>query len=178
LVCSRKRRRFLRRRNILFAVVVCPVILLDQLTKGWIIATMPIHDSFPIIEGFFNIVHVRNPGAAFGFLAGASPLFRSVFFIAVTLAAIFLILHYLRHATIEEPLLVLSLALILSGAIGNLIDRIRFGEVVDFLDVYVKTYHWPAFNVADSAISIGASLLVVAILMQEKKRKGSVEPRK
>jgi signal peptidase II len=167
-----------KRRNILFALVVFSIILLDQLTKSWIIAKLRIHDAFSVVDGFFNIVHVRNPGAAFGFLAGASPLFRSVFFITVTLAAVFLILYYLRRhlrdESIKEPFLVWSLALILAGAIGNLIDRLRFGEVVDFLDVYVKTYHWPAFNVADSAISTGASLLIVAILKQEKKVRDAV----
>ena len=119
---------------------------------------------FPLIDGFFNIVHVRNPGAAFGFLAGAPPLFRYIFFIAVTVAAILLILHYLRVSRIEEPSLVSALALILAGAVGNLIDRVRFGEVVDFLDVYIGAHHWPAFNVADSAITVGAAVLIVILL--------------
>ena len=134
---------------------------------------MRLHDAYPVIDGFFNIVYVRNPGAAFGFLAGASPLFRSVFFLAVTLAAIFLILYYLRQTTTEEVSLVLSLALILAGAVGNLIDRIRFGEVVDFLDVYIGAFpqwpHWPAFNVADAAITTGASVLVILLLGRKKE---------
>lgn len=158
------------KKNILFLVIAGLVILLDQLTKGWIIATMRLHDAYPVIDGFFNIVYVRNPGAAFGFLAGASPVFRSGFFLAVTLAAILLILHYLRQTRIEEISLVLSLALILAGAVGNLIDRIRFGEVVDFLDVYVGAHHWPAFNVADAAITTGASVLMILLLGRRKEK--------
>jgi signal peptidase II len=85
-------------------------------------------------------------------------------------AAIVLILHYLRASRIEEPSLVSALALILSGAVGNLIDRIRFGEVVDFLDVYIGSHHWPAFNVADSAITVGAGVLMAALLRRRKER--------
>ena len=164
------RRWGLVKKNILFLAVAGLVVLLDQLTKGWIIATMRLHDAYPVIDGFFNIIYVRNPGAAFGFLAGASPVFRSVFFLAVTLAAILLILHYLRQTRIEEISLVLSLALILAGAVGNLIDRIRFGEVVDFLDVYIGAHHWPAFNVADAAITTGASVLMILLLGRRKEK--------
>ena len=163
-------RRILRKRNILFLVATFLVILLDQATKAWIISTMRLYDSFVVIGGFFNITHVRNPGAAFGFLAAAPPLFRYIFFIAVTLAAILLILHYLRVSRIEETSLVSALALILAGAVGNLIDRVRFGEVVDFLDVYIVSYHWPAFNVADSAITVGAAILILVLLRKRKER--------
>jgi signal peptidase II len=163
-------RRILRKRNILFLAATFLVILLDQVTKAWIISTMRLYDSFVVIAGFFNITHVRNPGAAFGFLAGVSPLFRYIFFLAVTVAAILLILHYLRVSRIEAPSLVLALALILAGAVGNLIDRVRFGEVVDFLDVYIVGHHWPAFNVADSAITVGAAILIVVLLQKRKER--------
>jgi len=165
-------RRILRKRNILFLAATFLVILLDQATKAWIISTMRLYDSFVVIGGFFNITHVRNPGAAFGFLAAAPPMFRYTFFIVVTVAAILLILHYLRISRIEAPSLVSALALILAGAVGNLIDRVRFGEVVDFLDVYIVSYHWPAFNVADSAITVGAAILIVVLL---QKRKGRTE---
>jgi signal peptidase II len=158
------------RKNILFLAIAGLVVLLDQLSKVWIVASLRLHEGFPLIDGFFNIVHVRNPGAAFGFLAAAPPLFRSVFFIAVTVASILLILRYLRVSRIEEPSLVWALALILSGAVGNLIDRVRFGEVVDFLDVYVGAYHWPAFNVADSAITVGAVMLMMVLLSRRKER--------
>ncbi|MDP2838911.1 MAG: signal peptidase II, partial [Syntrophales bacterium] len=163
-------RRTMQKRNILFLAITVLVVLLDQATKVWIISTLGLHEGFPLIDGFFSIVHVRNPGAAFGFLAGAPPLFRYLFFIAVTVAAIALILHYLRVSRIEVPSLVSALALILAGAVGNLIDRIRFGEVVDFLDVYIGGYHWPAFNVADSAITVGAGVLMAVLLRKRKER--------
>jgi signal peptidase II len=163
-------RLILRKKNILFLAVAALVVLLDQLSKAWILATLRLHEGFSLIDGFFNIVHVRNPGAAFGFLAGAPPLFREIFFIAVTLAAVLLILHYLRTSRIEETSPVLALALILAGAVGNLIDRVRFGEVVDFLDVYIGSYHWPAFNVADSAITVGAAILIAVLLRRRKER--------
>ena len=170
----KKKGKVLQKKTFVFMAIAGVVVLLDQLTKGWIIATLRLHEGFPVIDGFFNIVHVRNPGAAFGFLAGASPAFRSVFFIAVTLVAILLILHYLRHAllptAVEKLPLVFPLSLILAGAVGNLIDRIRFGEVVDFLDVYVGAHHWPAFNVADASISTGAALLVIALFVARKER--------
>ncbi|MBU1965700.1 MAG: signal peptidase II [Proteobacteria bacterium] len=159
----------MQKRNILFLAITFLVMLLDQATKAWIISTMRIYDSFVVIEGFFSITHVRNPGAAFGFLAGAPPLFRHIFFLAITVAAIALILHYLRVSRIEEPSLVSALALILAGAVGNLIDRIRFGEVVDFLDVYIGSHHWPAFNVADSAITVGAVVLMAVLLRRRKQ---------
>ena len=163
-------RRILRKKKILFLAITVLVILLDQATKAWILATLRLHEGFPLIDGFFSIVHVRNPGAAFGLLAAAPPLFRSIFFLAVTVAAIVLILHYLRVSRIEEPSLVSALALILAGAVGNLVDRIRFGEVVDFLDVYIGSHHWPAFNVADSAITVGAAVLMAALLRRRKER--------
>ncbi len=162
----------MQKKYILFLAVTVPVIILDQLTKAWILTTLRLHEGFPVIDGFFNIIHVRNPGAAFGFLAGISPVFRSVFFLSVTVAAIILILNYLRSSRNDEPALVISLALILAGAAGNLIDRVRFGEVVDFLDVYIGSHHWPAFNVADSAITIGASLLALILLGGKRRAAG------
>ena len=163
-------RRILRKKNILFLAITVLVVLLDQATKAWILSTVRLYDSFAVIGGLFNITHVRNPGAAFGFLAAAPPLFRYIFFIAVTLAAILLILRYLRVSRIEKTSLVSALALILAGAAGNLIDRVRFGEVVDFLDVYIGAHHWPAFNVADSAITVGAACLMVILFRRRKER--------
>jgi signal peptidase II len=163
-------RRILRKNNILFLAITVLVVLLDQMTKAWILATLRLQEGFAVVGGLFNIIHVRNPGAAFGFLAGAPPLFRYIFFMSVTAAAILLIFHYLRVSRIQESSLILALALILAGAVGNLIDRVRFGEVVDFLDVYIGSYHWPAFNVADSAISVGAAILIMVLLGRRKER--------
>jgi signal peptidase II len=144
------------------------ILIMDQLTKAVILSNMGIGESVPIITGFFSITHVRNPGAAFGFLASASPMFRNIFFLAVTIMAVLLILYYIKNAKPEEQYVVFPLSLILGGALGNLIDRVRFGDVVDFLDVYIGTHHWPAFNVADSSISIGAIVLLWLLIMKRK----------
>jgi signal peptidase II len=159
----------MKETNLFFLGIVVLIIILDQATKLYIDATMSLHESFPIIDGFFNITYIRNPGAAFGFLAGAPLVFRSLFFLAVTIAAIVLILYYLYKNPGRGPLLTTALALILAGAIGNMIDRLRFGEVIDFLDVYIGAAHWPAFNVADSAISAGAVVLFLALVNQGKE---------
>ena len=158
------------RKNLLFLATVSLVVVVDQWSKAWILSTLELHHSFAVINGFFNITHVRNPGAAFGFLAGAPSIFRSIFFVAVTVVAILFILHYLRTTRSKDVLLVFSLALILAGAVGNLVDRLRFGEVVDFLDVYLGSHHWPAFNVADAAISTGAGVLILVLLRRRKDK--------
>lgn len=158
-----------KKTNILFIGIVILAVVLDQVTKAYIHGAMPLYASFPVIDGFFNITYVRNPGAAFGFLAEAPALFRSLFFLGVTVVAVGLILYYLYKTPSRGLLLTTSLALILSGALGNMIDRLRFGEVIDFLDVYIGASHWPAFNVADSAISVGAVILFLAMINQGKQ---------
>ncbi len=159
------------KRNIIFFILgAAVVIVLDQITKNAISSRFLMHESYNVIHGFFNLVYVMNPGAAFGFLASASATFRYIFFIGVTLIAIFLIIYYLVKSQHGSIVTVLSLTLIFAGAVGNLIDRIRFGAVVDFLDVYIGTWHWPAFNVADSAITVGAILMIWEMITSNKKR--------
>ena len=160
----------MKKTNLTFLGIVVIIVVLDQVTKLWIDASMALHASFPVIDGFFNITYVRNPGAAFGFLAGAAPVFRTLFFLAVTVAAIVLILYYLYKTPSRGPFLTISLALILSGALGNMIDRVRLGEVIDFLDVYIGTTHWPAFNVADSAICVGAAIMFWVMVKDGKEK--------
>ena len=159
----------MKKKNIIFSVTLGIVLLLDQITKMYVSSIMFLHDSSPVIDGFFSITYVRNPGAAFGFLADSSSSFRSVFFVAIAIIAILLILFLIMKAKDEELLFTLSLSLILGGAVGNLIDRVRFGEVIDFLDFYLASYHWPAFNVADTAISCGAVLLVFGMIKKKEK---------
>ncbi len=133
------------------------VVLLDQLSKYWISSSLDYGEARPY-TGFFNLVLTYNKGAAFSFLAGAAGWQRG-FFIGIALVAVVVISVLLaRHA--GEKLFCLSLALILGGAIGNVLDRIVLGYVVDFLDFHVAGWHWPAFNLADSAITLGAVLLV------------------
>jgi signal peptidase II len=158
------------KKYIIFLLTAPVIVIIDQVTKATIDSTMALHDSLAVIPGFFSITYVRNPGAAFGFLAGASPMFRSIFFLCITAAAIGLILYYISKSQNDEPLLIFALSLILSGAVGNFIDRIKIGEVIDFLDVYIGSHHWPAFNVADSAISVGAVILIIAMYRRGKSR--------
>lgn len=160
----------MNKKYALFGVTAIVILILDQITKAYVDKTMLLHDSIPVIQGFFSITYVRNPGAAFGILAGAPPFFRYIFFVGVTVAAVLLILHYLRRSKAEERLMTLCLSLIIAGAVGNLIDRLRFGEVIDFLDVYLGSHHWPAFNVADSAISVGAVILFIELIRRGKER--------
>ena len=164
---------FLKKNIIVFILGATTVIVLDQITKAAIVAKFFIHESYTIVAGFLNLVYVMNPGAAFGFLANASSTFRYFFFTGITIAVILLIIYYVMKSKPQNMLMVISLTLIFAGAVGNLIDRIRFGAVVDFLDVYIGTAHWPAFNVADSAISVGAVLMIWGMIMKREKSHSS-----
>lgn len=162
------------KRNIIFFIIgAAAIIALDQITKAAIAANFSLYESRSIIDGFFNLVYVMNPGAAFSFLADAPAAFRSVFFCSITALAVVLIIFYLVKSKPESLLIVASLSLIFAGAVGNVIDRLRFGSVIDFLDVYAGTWHWPAFNVADSAISIGAALMIWEMIISRKQEKPS-----
>ena len=120
--------------------------------------------------GFFNLVHVHNKGAAFSFLATASA-WRLPFFILVSSIALVVIAVVFRRLRPDQRFTAFSLALIFSGALGNLIDRVRLGEVIDFLDVHWYAHHWPAFNVADSAICVGVFLLAIDMYLEERRLK-------
>lgn len=142
--------------------IALAVVLLDQATKLWIQKSFVLYSTHAVIPDFFNIVYVLNRGAAFGFLNRSDIQWQPYFFFAATALAVLIINHLLRLARPEDKLLISGLGLILGGAVGNLIDRIRTGEVVDFLEFYWRTYHWPAFNVADIAIFLGSMGLLVA----------------
>ena len=159
-----------KRNIIIFILGAAAVIALDQITKTAITSRFLLHESYAVLDGFFNLVYVMNPGAAFGFLAGASAAFRYIFFTGITAVAILLIIYYLVKNQHGSTITVVSLTLIFGGAVGNLIDRIRFGAVVDFLDFYLGTFHWPAFNVADSAITVGAILMIGEIICTKKRK--------
>jgi len=133
------------------------VAVLDQLTKYWASASFGYGEA-RAVTGFFNLVLAHNQGAAFSFLASASGWQRGFFIVIAFVAIVVIVVLLARHA--GEKLFCLSLALILGGATGNVIDRILLGYVVDFLDFHVAGWHWPAFNLADSAITVGAVLLV------------------
>jgi signal peptidase II len=155
-------------RNFLPASLTGVVIVADQLTKLYIMQTMRLHESISIIPNLFSLTYIKNPGAAFGLLAGSSNAFRMVFFGLTSIFALGLLVTILLRMPERDWMGRLSVAGILGGAIGNLIDRLRYGEVIDFLDFYVENYHWPAFNVADSAITVGVMLLIIHFAFEKR----------
>jgi signal peptidase II len=151
-------------KYIRLAVIAGMIIVLDQITKAMILKAMPLYHSIPVIPGLFSLTHIHNPGGAFGFFANQSPVLRKIVFLFMSSAAVFFVLYFYNRVPRRYTWLSMGLALIFGGAIGNLIDRFRFGKVVDFLDFYIGNAHWPAFNVADSAISIGVGIFIVHLL--------------
>lgn len=143
------------------------VILADQITKLFILKTFLVGEIISVIPGFFNITHVHNPGGAFGLFADQSQMVRVIVFLVISTIAVGFILWMYRSIPKTHPMLANALALIFGGAVGNLIDRIRMGKVVDFLDCYIGQMHWPAFNVADSAICIGVGIFIFHILFKQ-----------
>lgn len=143
------------------------ILVLDQATKYLVEKHVRLYETITVVQGFFNLTHVRNPGAAFGIFATMPDMWRSLFFISVTIIAVAVIAFLIR--TTSERLQIIAFSLIAGGAVGNLVDRVRYGEVVDFIQWYVKDYYWPSFNVADSAISVGVALLVVDMLFNKPK---------
>jgi signal peptidase II len=149
------------------SIWITVIVVADQLTKAIVDRTMSLHDSIPLIDGFFNLTYIRNTGAAFGIFSGAQEVFRLPFLIGVSILAIGFIVVMLKRLRPGERGLATALAFILGGAIGNLIDRVIYGEVIDFLDVYWSDYHWPAFNVADSFITIGVGIMLFFLYKHE-----------
>jgi signal peptidase II len=147
------------------------VILFDQLTKLYIDRTFALYESVTVVPNFFQITYLRNKGAAFGILAD-SPL-RVPFFIGASLVAIAVIFLYLRQVSRDQVVQQIALSLILGGALGNLVDRVRLGEVIDFLYFHWYQHYWPAFNVADSAICVGVGLLLIGMWLTEWRAKAS-----
>ena len=144
------------------------IISFDQYTKHLIISTFALGESVSIIPGYFSFTYIRNPGAAFGMMNTWDPQFRIPFFILMPLLALVAILYVFRKIEEKERLLVVTLSLIIGGAIGNLIDRIAYNYVIDFLDFFWRYgAHFPAFNIADSTISIGVALLLFDLIQKE-----------
>jgi signal peptidase II len=153
-------------RYLILLAVSALVLVVDQATKLYIDHSMALHSSSTVIDGFFNITYLRNKGAAFGILANSS--FRLPFFILVSTVAVCVIFVVIKRLREDQKLAAISLSLIFSGALGNLIDRVRLGEVIDFLDAHWYEHHWPAFNVADSAICVGVFLLAIEMFLEER----------
>lgn len=149
-------------------LVSLAILIADLLSKAWITANFDLYESRSIIAGFFSLTHVENRGVAFGFLsflgdAGPPAL------IAAGAVALIVVGLYFRQTPNQQTLLLVALALILGGAVGNLVDRAAHGSVTDFLDVYFRSYHWYTFNVADSAISVGIGLMLLDLLRERRR---------
>ncbi len=145
------------------------LIILDQVSKMWVQARIPENHSLVIIRNFFSLTHIRNPGVAFGILASNESYLKIPLFIIFSLIAILCILVFFYQTPSDRKTSIVGLILLFSGAIGNLIDRIMYQEVVDFLDFYYNGYHWPAFNIADACITIGVFLVMLDIFRRDFK---------
>ena len=137
------------------------VVLIDQLSKQLVLNTLAQNESLQVIPDFFSLTHVRNTGGAFGLFAGEATAIRTALFLIISCVAVGILWYLYRTVTQGRKWIGAGFSLILAGAVGNMIDRFRFGEVVDFLDVHIGAYHWAAFNVADSDICVGVGILLV-----------------
>lgn len=151
-----------------FLLIMLLVVISDQLTKLWIVENFALHDSLPVIPGFFNLVLVHNTGAAFGMLSDLPLLWRQVFFVSVAAVAVTVLVIMHRRLGGQHPLYAVSFGLISGGAVGNVIDRLNQGSVIDFLDFHIKEHHWPAFNVADSGITVGVGIFLLLQYLEER----------
>ena len=157
----------MKAKLIFLLTVSFTVIVLDQISKSWIEHTISLYQSIQIIPNFFHITHIRNTGGAFGILSDFKGFYLKAFFILLTFFTIGVVGFFYWKLKPHHNVPALGITLIIGGAIGNLIDRIRLGGVIDFIDVHYYSLHWPAFNVADSAISIGSVLLGVLIFLKK-----------
>ncbi|HBO83553.1 MAG: signal peptidase II [Deltaproteobacteria bacterium GWC2_42_11] len=155
-------------RHKTFLIIIFFIVVLDQISKFIIRGYLPLHHSIEIIPGIFSLTHITNPGAAFGLFRDGNETLRWLFLTGVSAIAV-IVVFYLYIKSPCYFLTRLGFSLIAGGAIGNLIDRVLFGEVTDFLDVYWKTYHWPAFNIADSTITIGVAVTMFVLYRQQNK---------
>ncbi len=155
------------KRSIPYLPLILTILILDQVSKILILRNIPYGTSLTVIPGFFNLTHVRNRGAIFGFMSHSGNPAVYALITAASLAALGLVAYFFVRVPAQDKLLRTTLALILGGALGNQIDRLFRGFVVDFVEIYVKSFHWPSFNVADSCISIGAVLLIYVFFLKK-----------
>lgn len=149
-----------------YAILIAVLVALDQASKAWIEAKVGLYGSVRVIPGFFSLSHVRNTGGIFGIFNGTPSLWIRLSLLGLSLTALVLVLVYFFKAGEGHGLLKYSLALVVAGALGNQIDRIARGYVVDFLEMHVRRFYWPTFNVADSCVTIGAILLVYVFFVR------------
>ena len=160
----------------LAAIVAVAVLVLDQVTKAIVERAMMLHESIPLLP-FFSLTYVRNTGAAFGILSELGPALRMPLFVLVTIGAGWALVSYLRQLRPDEPWVAGALGGILGGAAGNLVCRLRYGEVIDFLHLHYGGFDWPMFNVADSAITVGVAIVLLHSLRAQPKGEPATEGR-
>ena len=161
-------------RYALVILVALIVVILDQISKHIIVQTINLHESIPVINGFFNLVHIRNRGIAFGLLNSADHSLGFFIQVPAIIAAILILIWWLQNSSDKDRHLFFGLALIIGGAVGNLIDRLRYREVIDFLDFHIGSYAWPSFNLADSAVTIGAIYLGIVLVFYNKQKDNNI----
>jgi signal peptidase II len=155
------------RSRLPYLLLVILILIFDRWTKSLIHEQFDVNQSVPVIDGLFNITYVRNTGVAFGIFSSISSPAKAILLSIFTAAAAVAVAVYSVRSSEKNRLLQLSLSLILGGALGNLYDRLTYGYVIDFVEIFIGSYSWPAFNVADSAISTGVVLLAVEIFRNE-----------
>jgi signal peptidase II len=157
-----------------YVLIAMLVLALDQFTKYWVSVKLSDGDEIDVIKGFFKLSYTENPGIAFGMLNNGNLKWLLV---SISVAAILVVVYYMIRTPASNTLLLWSLALLAAGICGNLIDRFRLGRVIDFILVYYKDYQWPVFNIADTAITIGAALMAIELfLAPQAERPTIVEP--
>lgn len=152
----------------LFLGVASGVFVLDQLTKAHIQYHFYLYQKQTIIPGFFDLTYITNTGAAFGLMAGKASVWKQTIFLVLTLVAVGLIIYFFRQMQAKGPGAIVALGMLLGGAVGNALDRLRLGKVIDFLDFYIGRHHWPAFNLADAAITCGALYLLLVLYRKQE----------
>ncbi len=157
----------------LYWTIAAAVVVLDQVTKVLVDRLLPLHQDLPILDGLLSLQHVRNTGAAFGILSNADLPYQGMWLSVISVLALSAIVFYALRLNPADKLPQVALALVMGGAVGNLIDRSRLGYVVDFVLLYWKEHRWPNFNIADSAITIGIALLVLDILRSSESKRRS-----
>ncbi len=163
------------KKLLLFIALIIFVVVVDQVSKIYVFNNFRLGESVPVIDGFFNLTYVRNTGAAFGFGGGFHNYLRYTLFLALPVGACIWIAVLLYKSMKESLIMSFAYALILGGAIGNLIDRFRLDFVVDFFDFYIGKHHFATFNVADSAITLAAGLIILDYILQKKEENKKLE---
>lgn len=156
-------------RKGIYPVIILALLSIDQLTKALVARSILFQSSKSIIPGFFNLTHIRNRGAIFGFFSHSESRVLFIILTLVSLVALGLVIYYFFKTPSSQILMKISLSVILAGALGNLMDRLFRGYVIDFLDFHIKNWHWPSFNVADACITIGAFLLIFILVFKRGK---------